>query len=901
MLTNATNSFAGGATVSGQALDFNASHTIGLAFPYGGTLIPTVAGVLGTGNVTVNPGGRLLLDNVTYGNQNFIPNAATLTVAGGRLELIGNAAGTTELVGNLTLNAGNNFSTRSELVINSAAGGVTELQAPAFTRNGQSLTSFIGVGADLGSTTNSRIQITGGGTPFTNNTLFTSGTVQGPAGFDLVTDADGNGAAAPYYFGRVTSYANNINAGGNVAVRLDGTEPAANRVLTGANTIAGLILENGVTVSGATTLTLQTGGQGLIVSRGGANAISTTRLDFGGREPLFLVEAGGSLEVSSNLTGSNTLRKEGGGNLILSGDNDQVGLQYTGQIQINAGTLTARHSDAFGTTAGDVNIHDRAALVLDGNFTILNEVFRIRGTGLNNDYTGALQIVNGNTTWGTGATAVNYDTNPVFIAVEAGRTLTLNANIGGGGALYKRGGGELVYQGNDNGNTQAVTVNEGTLTLDKGGTNRAVRNTLTIDDLGNFDSFGAALVQYAGTAGTDNIENGVNVTVNHQGALNLNGLSDTINNLTISGASVTTGAGTLTMQNGSNYTTSGGSFTGNLILNGNITYTSGLATGGSAVMNGTLNLGGALRYATVNDGYWSNNDLTINSQLSNGWLNKAGGGALLLTNASNSFLADVSEVQTVTVPATVTSFNLQLNAFGANLTSPTIPYSTSTPAAAVQAALETMTNIMPGNVAVTGAAGGPYTVTFQGALAAIDLAQLTSAVVSGSGTITHATTTNGLAGFTHNGGIVALASNTALGTGRVSLTGNFATVVASGGPISLANPVTLYPNNNFVLGGRRDFTGNNSLTLAGPVNLGTPATNQDLNLQVDDPLTPVTISGAIAGGNSGSTNPTTGLRLQKTGHGHADSCRRQHVRESCQYRRGRAQAAEQRRARHPDG
>jgi hypothetical protein len=156
MVTNPLNT-NNGASVNGQALDFNQSHNFGLAFPTDGTLIPTTAGALGTGNVTINAGGLLLLDNVTYGNQNFITDGATLTVAGGRLELIGSNTGSTEVIGNLTLNAGNNFATRAEIVINSSAGGITELQAAALTRNGQSLTNFIGVGADLGETTNSRI------------------------------------------------------------------------------------------------------------------------------------------------------------------------------------------------------------------------------------------------------------------------------------------------------------------------------------------------------------------------------------------------------------------------------------------------------------------------------------------------------------------------------------------------------------------------------------------------------------------------------------------------------------------------------------------------------------------------------------------------------------------------
>ncbi|MCA9209980.1 MAG: hypothetical protein KDA55_16585, partial [Planctomycetales bacterium] len=383
----------GATTVSASAINHTSQFTNGSNDLIGGTLIVRDNGVLGSGTVTVNAGTRLVLDN-TAAPIDRIPDAANLTVAGGELELIGAAAGVTEVVNVLSINAGNNAASNTRIIIDSTAGGVTELQAATLTRNGQATAHFVGRGADLGDTSNSRLRVNGTN-PLVNNVVPWA-TIEGSAGFDLVTDADGV-AGAPFYVGRVTSYSNNINSPGLPIVRLDGSEPPANRVLTGNNTIAALLLENGVTISGSATLTMQTGGQGQIVSRTGDNVIATTRLDFGNREPLLRVESG-SLEISSNLTGSNTLRKEGLGSLILSGDNDQgAGQQFTAQIQLNAGTLIARHSDAFGTTAGDVNIHDRAALVLDGSLTIGNETLRVRGTGLNNDYSGVLRAINGAT------------------------------------------------------------------------------------------------------------------------------------------------------------------------------------------------------------------------------------------------------------------------------------------------------------------------------------------------------------------------------------------------------------------------------------------------------------------------------------------------------------------------
>jgi len=88
---------------------------------------------------------------------------------------------------------------------------------------------------------------------------------------------------------------------------------------------------------------------------------------------------------------------------------------------------------------------------------------------------------------------------------------------------------------------------------------------------------------------------------------------------------------------------------------------------------------------------------------------------------------------------------------GSGLTSYTLTYSGQTTAsiaqaataATVQAALEALSNIAPGDVTVTGAAGGPYTVVFGGTLADTNVAQMTATPTGGTGTVTIATTTAG--------------------------------------------------------------------------------------------------------------------------------------------------------------
>jgi hypothetical protein len=97
-----------------------------------------------------------------------------------------------------------------------------------------------------------------------------------------------------------------------------------------------------------------------------------------------------------------------------------------------------------------------------------------------------------------------------------------------------------------------------------------------------------------------------------------------------------------------------------------------------------------------------------------------------------------NEVQTLTEGGSgLTSFTVT---FGGQTTASIAAAAT---AAQVQAALEALSTVGVGNVTVTGSAGGPYTVTFQGTLAGTDTAAMTTTPTGGTGTVTVATTTAG--------------------------------------------------------------------------------------------------------------------------------------------------------------
>ncbi len=115
-------------------------------------------------------------------------------------------------------------------------------------------------------------------------------------------------------------------------------------------------------------------------------------------------------------------------------------------------------------------------------------------------------------------------------------------------------------------------------------------------------------------------------------------------------------------------------------------------------------------------------------------------------------------------PYSVTDEVQSVTEGGSGLTSFTLTFSGQTTgaiaaaatAATVQAAIAALSNVGAGNVTVTGADGGPWTVTFGGALADTNVAQMTSTPTGGTGTVTVATVTGG--GTEGSGGLETAAA-----------------------------------------------------------------------------------------------------------------------------------------------
>jgi hypothetical protein len=132
---------------------------------------------------------------------------------------------------------------------------------------------------------------------------------------------------------------------------------------------------------------------------------------------------------------------------------------------------------------------------------------------------------------------------------------------------------------------------------------------------------------------------------------------------------------------------------------------------------------------------------TANTHYPNGYIPSGMVLSELASGLFGPYSGRVAEVQTVTVTGAPTGGTFTLTYEGG--TTGGIAYNAT--AAAVQAALEALSGVDPGDITVTGNDGGPYTLTFGGGGG--NVAQLTASGASLTGgttpSVTVATTTQG--------------------------------------------------------------------------------------------------------------------------------------------------------------
>ncbi|WP_035603120.1 autotransporter-associated beta strand repeat-containing protein [Haloferula sp. BvORR071] len=640
-------------TTFGSDFTFNGTHTVNVSrnFTLTGAITTASSAITRTGGSILN-----LTGNISGFNGTLINTAGTLTIAnafpgtlqqttGGSTTVNGLLQGTASVTGG-TLTLAGGVSTNV-----TATGGTLNLTGPAdgnVTVTNATLNSESNVGGSL-EFTNSTLGINGS-TPAVLHTPFDvviNGTV-------TVALSGGIPLATPF---KVLSYDGSI-IGDETNFTLAG----------GANAYRGFTFTNN-TAAKSIDLSVNAGA---VTWTGAANAnwdINTSANWSGSSDKFFQVDAVTFPSVASNklisivttvtprsitfenelgndyalsspgtafITGTTSITKNGGGVTQLGGANGQ---NYTGPINVNAGTLRMGSRDAFGlnsgitiASGGQIDINGQTpGTVATGGYT-----YTISGTGPAPANAGAL-VNNG--------VAVNENAGVKNLILAA------DATLGGVGRF------DIGYAGL--GGFGTITGNGHTLT---------VTNTGAVDFRGDASATPINIVANAGTIYAEDNNNAYGgttgtVTVNAGAKAGTYGVRSIATPVTLNtngtlhnqGGGVGTWTGTITLAGtGTAFDTNGT----NIIMAGTIA-----ETGGARVL--TKGNTGATLATLIISGTAAN---TGNTSITNGWLQIGNGGTtgsintnpVDLVSATSGLIINRSD--DVTIPNVITGLGPAANA-----------------------------------------------------------------------------------------------------------------------------------------------------------------------------------------------------------------------------------------------
>lgn len=550
------NTYTGVTSVNAGAL--NADDNLALGGTAGGTV--------------VNGAAALLLNNAHVTNEVLTLNSAN---ASGALQV----NGTGDWIGPITLQADAVIEASSLLQLGgliSGPGGFTKVGASTLRLIGSSVNSYAGDTMVNGGTLELNVNANNGAIPgpLTINGAFTVRL--------LNNDQLNNDSVIA------------INTGG--LLDLNGfSDVLGGLALTGGTAQSGagglLRLNGNLTVNASSTVSAITGQLQLF----GA-AIRTINISGGPATPDLDLPA--IISGSGGITVNNSLVEFS--RVVFSGANT-----YSGLTTLNGGSVAVQHALALGSAA--------VGTVLNGPNLVVTDV--IVGEGLTNNSQSTLQgtIATG---W-TGPIVLNADLT--LQVIGPGYVLDLSGVLSGTGGVKVTGAGVgpgagiVIFSGaSANTYTGNTFVQEGTLELAKV---LALQNSASLV-IG--DGVGGAETDVVRYSANNCINTTVRITIDESGLLDLNGFSDTVGALTILGGNITTGAGTLTMNNNLLATFRG--------------------TGAAANIAGNLALGASTRTFTVtNTPGPGTADLVVTAAVSGtGGIIKAGDGLVVLS-ASNTF------------------------------------------------------------------------------------------------------------------------------------------------------------------------------------------------------------------------------------------------------------------------
>jgi autotransporter-associated beta strand protein len=777
----------------------------------------------GVATVTINSGGAFTADN-TAANATRITSGSTISLQGGTVRLIGNATVNSSLTttGQLILGTATQTGAGPDSIsVTPGASANAAVRFGSISRTTNNGSTMLFTGPGLGANTiasltpgASNISFTAAPT-LTNNILpYAIADATGGPGTDFATYSAANGVM-PF-----TATVSNLTSGAatNPAVVNDAAAP-------GGSTVNSLKLLGG-TVDATNTLTISSGA----ILATGASTISGGTLNLGTAGSLTgNIFAVADLGISSRINtvtpaaGQPTgIAKAGPGILTLTGPQT-----YVGPTRVLAGTLRLGTANGIPATS-EVFIAPGATL----DCTAFSG-FSVTIGSLNQ--TEATQTI-GNNPHGT----VNIGFNTLVVGGDNNST-TINTNLAGTGTLTKTGSGTMTVIGNQS-FTGSINLASGALVLGTHASDGTGLRNATRINLGIPSISGDAVL-------------GFNF-----------GLRD--------GFAVPITAAALPGRTASIKVIRGAAGTPGVTLNSNITISSGqgviIDSSGGMTLAGTINGSGPLITATTDDDLANGPDgFAVNITGSNSY-----SGATTLTAVSTLFgnaFAFGATLSAIGLGGTNGADNPELSSSVGGLTlTRNITVNDSFNGAAQFAVIGSQvpagsgTTTYSGNISIAGARKrlvlySRYApVAFNGVISGVPAdanvqigdtlgpgMEWTNSNVTLAGANTYAGGTRVVTGTLNFGSSTATSGPTILsgpvGTGVLTIgspttVGASAepTLVASGAPRTLANPLVMA--NNF------SVAGTNALTFTGAADLGGASRFVTINSSA-----PVTFAGAISG------------------------------------------------------
>jgi autotransporter-associated beta strand protein len=269
-----------------------------------------------------------------------------------------------------------------------------------------------------------------------------------------------------------------------------------------------------LTFNPGTILNVSAGNHRFLGSNGGSGtsadwAFTTASV---GTPYVFSVASGASFEIAGRFASGGTSRtynKIGGGTLILAGNNGGSGswnYNSGGRFNVAEGVLRLASTAALGNTSNPYSVSNGAVLEFAGPAatTVTHNqsggAHTVAGTGINGG--GALRNVSGNTTLtGGGAGSINLVADSSF-GVDADK-LTVGLKITGVGSLTKVGAGVLQLNSAANDYAGGTIVSAGTL----------IANNSSALSTGNVTVNGGLLEILSSGAGTLTLGSGANFSM----------------------------------------------------------------------------------------------------------------------------------------------------------------------------------------------------------------------------------------------------------------------------------------------------------------------------------------------------------------------------------------------------